>query len=37
LVRADDLSRVKMAFFEVNAVIGMGLWLLGAADLWWHA
>ena len=36
LVRADDLSRVGVAFFQVNAVIGVGLLLLGAADLWWH-
>lgn len=36
LVRPDDLSRVGVAFFQVNAVIGVGLLLLGAADLWWH-
>ncbi|MFM9962118.1 MAG: UbiA-like polyprenyltransferase [Planctomycetaceae bacterium] len=36
LVRPDDLSRVGVAFFQVNAVIGVGLLLLGAADLWWR-
>ena len=36
LVRAEDLSRVGVAFFQVNAVIGIGLMLLGAADLWWR-
>jgi 4-hydroxybenzoate polyprenyltransferase len=36
LVRADDLSRVGVAFFQVNAVIGVGLLLLGAVDLWWR-
>ncbi len=35
LVRANDLSRVGIAFFNVNAVIGLGLLLLGVADLWW--
>jgi 4-hydroxybenzoate polyprenyltransferase len=37
LVRPDDLSRVGVAFFQVNAVIGAGLLMLGAADLWWHS
>jgi 4-hydroxybenzoate polyprenyltransferase len=35
LVRPDDLSRVGVAFFNVNAVIGVGLLLLIVADLWW--
>jgi 4-hydroxybenzoate polyprenyltransferase len=35
LVRPDDLTRVNAAFFQVNAVISVGLLLLGAADLWW--
>ncbi len=35
LVRPDDLTRVNEAFFHVNAVISVGLLLLGAADLWW--
>ncbi len=34
LVRPDDLRRVNEAFFQVNAVISVGLFLLGAADLW---
>ena len=33
LVRPDDLSRVNVAFFNVNAVISLGLLLLGLADL----
>lgn len=37
LVRPDDLSRVGVAFFNVNAVIGVGLLLLSVADLWWRA
>ncbi len=36
LVRPDDLSRVGVAFFDVNAVIGVGLLLLSVADLWWQ-
>jgi 4-hydroxybenzoate polyprenyltransferase len=36
LVRPDDLSRVGVAFFHVNAVIGVGLLLLGVADLCWR-
>jgi 4-hydroxybenzoate polyprenyltransferase len=36
LVRPDDLSRVGIAFFNVNAVIGVGLLLLSVADLWWR-
>ncbi|MCC7422491.1 MAG: UbiA family prenyltransferase [Planctomycetaceae bacterium] len=34
LVRPDDLSRVNQAFFHVNAVISLGLLLVGAADVW---
>lgn len=33
LVRADDLSRVNQAFFQVNAVIGVGLFLIIVAQL----
>ena len=33
LVRPDDLSRVNVAFFNVNAVISLGLLLLGLTDL----
>jgi 4-hydroxybenzoate polyprenyltransferase len=33
LVRPDDLSRVNAAFFNVNAVISLGLFLVGTLDL----
>ena len=33
LVRPDDLSRVNRAFFHVNAVISLGLLVVGVADL----
>ena len=34
LVRPNDLARVNLAFFHVNAVISVGLLVLGLADLW---
>jgi 4-hydroxybenzoate polyprenyltransferase len=34
LVRPDDLSRVNAAFFNVNAIISIGLFLIGSLDLW---
>lgn len=34
LVRPDDLSRVNIAFFNVNAVISLGLFAVGTLDLW---
>lgn len=34
LVRPDDLARVNTAFFQVNAVISIGLFVVGLADLW---
>ena len=34
LVRPDDLTRVNVAFFRVNAIISLGLLLVGAADVW---
>lgn len=34
LVRPDDLARVNMAFFHVNAVISLGLFVVGSLDLW---
>jgi len=34
LVRPGDLTRVNMAFFNVNAVISLGLLIVGAMDLW---
>jgi 4-hydroxybenzoate polyprenyltransferase len=33
LVRPDDLTRVNVAFFQVNAVISLGLFLVGSLDL----
>jgi 4-hydroxybenzoate polyprenyltransferase len=34
LVRPDDLGRVNIAFFNVNAIVSVGVLLLGAVDLW---
>ncbi len=34
LVRPDDLTRVNVAFFQVNAVISIGLFAVGSLDLW---
>jgi len=34
LVRPDDLSKVNRAFFHVNAVVSLGLLLIGVVDLW---
>jgi 4-hydroxybenzoate polyprenyltransferase len=34
LVRPDDLSRVNAAFFNVNAIISLGLFAVGTLDLW---
>ena len=33
LVRPDDLTRVNVAFFNVNAVISIGLFVVGTVDL----
>jgi 4-hydroxybenzoate polyprenyltransferase len=33
LVRPDDLSRVNAAFFSVNAIISLGLFIVGSLDL----
>lgn len=33
LVRPNDLSRVQTAFFHVNAVVSIGLFLIGTLDL----
>jgi 4-hydroxybenzoate polyprenyltransferase len=33
LVRPDDLSRVNQAFFHVNAVVSVGLFVVGTVDL----
>jgi 4-hydroxybenzoate polyprenyltransferase len=34
LVRPNDLTRVNIAFFQMNAIISLGLFLVGAADVW---
>lgn len=34
LVTPDDLRRVNIAFFQVNAVISLGILLVGALDVW---
>ena len=36
LVRPYDLTRVNVAFFNVNAVISLGLFAVGLVDLWWR-
>ena len=36
LVRADDLTRVNVAFFNVNAVVSLGLFVVGLIDLGWR-
>jgi 4-hydroxybenzoate polyprenyltransferase len=36
LVRPDDLSRVNAAFFNVNAIISLGLFAVGSLDLLLH-
>ena len=33
LVRPDDLTRVNIAFFNINAIISIGLFVVGAVDL----
>jgi 4-hydroxybenzoate polyprenyltransferase len=34
LVRPDDLARVNLAFFQVNAVISVGLLVIALTDMW---
>lgn len=34
LVRPDDLTRVNIAFFNVNSIISLGIFLLGVTDLY---
>ncbi len=34
LVRPGDLTRLGIAFFHVNAVISLGLFLVGVVDIW---
>ena len=33
LVRPDDLTRVNVAFFHVNAVVSLGLFVVVSVDL----
>lgn len=33
LVRPDDLTRLNMAFFQVNAIVSFGLLVVGCLDL----
>jgi 4-hydroxybenzoate polyprenyltransferase len=33
LVRPDDLTRVNVAFFQVNVAISLGLFVIGTADM----
>jgi 4-hydroxybenzoate polyprenyltransferase len=33
IVRPDDLTRVNVAFFHVNAVVSFGLLVVGSVDL----
>jgi 4-hydroxybenzoate polyprenyltransferase len=35
LVRPDDLTRVNIAFFHVNAIVSLGLFAVGTFDLLW--
>jgi 4-hydroxybenzoate polyprenyltransferase len=34
LVNPKDLERVNTAFFNVNAIVSVGLLVVGAASLW---
>jgi 4-hydroxybenzoate polyprenyltransferase len=34
LVRPDDLQRVNIAFFNVNAIVSFGILIVGCIDLW---
>lgn len=35
LVRPDDLTRVNRAFFHVNAIFSVGVFVLGVIDIFW--
>lgn len=37
LVRPDNLSRVNQAFFQVNAIISLGLFAVGLVDVLWRS
>ena len=34
LIRPEDLTRVNQAFFQVNAIISVGLFAIGLLDVW---
>ena len=34
IVRPDDLNRINVAFFNVNAIISFGILILGCLDVW---
>lgn len=34
LVRPDDLKRVNIAFFNVNAIVSFGILVVGCVDIW---
>jgi len=34
LVKPDDLDRVNMAFFQVNALVSFGILVIGCLDVW---
>ena len=36
LVRPDDLTRVNIAFFNINTVVSLGLFCVGSVDLLWR-
>ncbi len=36
LVRPNDLNRVNIAFFNVNAVVSFGIFAIGCLDLWFR-
>ena len=35
LVTPTDLTRVNLAFFNVNSIVSIGLLVMGLADIWW--
>ena len=36
LVRPDDLNRVNLAFFNVNAIVSFGILVVACIDIWWQ-
>ena len=36
LVRPDDLTRVNIAFFNVNAIVSFGILAVGCLDIWFN-